>query len=146
MSKVVVSGCVIEKDGKYLLVQENQKSCKGMWNLPAGKVDDNENVIDAAKREAFEETGCRVNITGILEIVNKRLENIDLIVFVFDAELIEENIQIDGEEISDVKWFTYNEILGMKDKLRSKAYLINAINNKRENKISPIELINIGNN
>ena len=50
-------------------------------------------------------------INGILEIVNKNLENVDIINFVFDAELIEENIQIDGKEISDVKWFTYEEIL-----------------------------------
>ena len=143
MSKKIVAGGLIEKNGKYLLIQETKEKCRGQWNIPAGGVADGENVIEAAKREVFEETGCKVEITGILEIVNKNLENIDVINFVFDAELIEENIQIDGKEISDVKWFSYEEILNMKDKLRAGGYFITAIENKKGNKIAPIELIKI---
>lgn len=144
--KKIIAGGLIEKDGKYLLVQETKEKCRGKWNIPAGGVDDNENVIEAAKREVFEETGCRVKITGILEIVNKSLENVDLLLFVFDTELIEENIRADGEEISDVKWFSYEEILKRKKDLRSEGYFISAINNKKENKVSPVELIKIDNN
>ena len=141
----VVAGGIIEKDGKYLLVQETQENCRGQWNIPAGGVDDGENVIDAAKREVFEETGCKVEITGILEIVNRNLEDRDVIIFIFDTKLIEENIQIDGEEISDVKWFSYEEILNMKNDLRAGGYFISALNNKKENKINPLELIRIEN-
>ena len=141
----VVAGGIIEKDGKYLLVQETQEHCRGQWNIPAGGVDDGENVIDAAKREVFEETGCKVEITGILEIVNRNLEDRDVIIFIFDTKLIEENIQIDGVEISDVKWFSYEEILNMKNDLRAGGYFISALNNKKENKINPLELIRIEN-
>ena len=143
--KKIVAGGIIEKDGKYLLVQETQEKCQGKWNIPAGGVDDGENVIDAAKREVFEETGCKVEITGILEIINKNLEDIDVIIFIFDTKLIEENIQIDGVEISDVKWFSYEEILNMKNDLRAGGYFISALNNKKENKISSVELIKIKN-
>lgn len=144
--KKIVAGGLIEKDGKYLLVKENQKICKGKWNIPAGGVDDNENVIEAAKREIFEETGCRVKINGILEIINQIMENVDVLIFIFDAELIKENIQSDGEEIADVNWFSYDEILNMKNDLRADGYFISAINNKKETKIIPIELIRIDNN
>ena len=144
--KKIVAGGLIEKDGKYLLVKENQKICKGKWNIPAGGVDDNENVIEAAKREIFEETGCTVKINGILEIVNQNLENVDLLLFIFDAELVKENIQTDGEEISDVKWFSYEEIINIKKSLRADGYFISAINNKKENKITSVELIKIDNN
>lgn len=144
--KKIVAGGIIEKDGKYLLVQENKEKCRGEWNIPAGGVDDGENVVDAAKREVFEETGCKVEITGVLEIVNKNLENMDVLTFVFDTELIEENIKIDGKEISNVDWFSYEEILDMKNNLRAGGYFISAINNKKENKISPVELIRIQNN
>lgn len=141
--KKVVSGGLIEKNGKYLLVKENQKICKGKWNIPAGGVDDNENIIEAAKREIFEETGCSVKINGLLEIINQNLENVDLLLFIFDAELVKENLQSDGEEISDVGWFSYEEIVNMKSDLRADGYFINTIKNKIENKISPIELIRI---
>ena len=59
--------------------------------------------------------------------------------------MIEDNIQIDGEEISDVKWFSYEEILNMKNDLRAGGYFISALNNKKENKISSVELIKIKN-
>ena len=141
--KKIVSGGLIEKNGKYLLVKENQKICRGKWNIPAGGVDDNENIIEAAKREIFEETGCSVKINGLLEIINQNLENVDLLLFIFDAELVKENLQIDGEEISDIGWFSYEEIVNMKSDLRADGYFINTIKNKIENKISPIELIRI---
>lgn len=142
MKKIVSEG-LIEKNGKYLLVKENQKICRGKWNIPAGGVDDNENIIEAAKREIFEETGCSVKINGLLEIINQNLENVDLLLFIFDAELVKENLQIDGEEISDIGWFSYEEIVNMKSDLRADGYFINTIKNKIENKISPIELIRI---
>ena len=143
MNIKIVAGGIIEKDGKFLLVQETKEKCRGKWNIPAGGANANENVIETAQREILEETGCRVKINGILEIVNKKSENIDVLIFVFDTELIEENIRADGEEISDVKWFSYEEILNMRDNLRADGYFLSAIKNKIENKISPIELIKI---
>ena len=74
------------------------------------------------------------------------MENVDLLLFIFDAELVKKNIQSDGEEISDIGWFSYEEIYNMKNDLRADGYFINTIKNKKENKISPVELIRIDNN
>lgn len=59
----------------------------------------------------------------------------------FDTKIIDENINADGEEISNVKWFTYEEILNMKDKLRANGYFLSTIENKMSNKIQSIEII-----
>ena len=143
MEKRVVAGGIVKKDNKYLLVQETKEICKGKWNIPAGRVEDGESVIEAAKREVFEETGCKVNITGVIEIKQREFNGIDVFVFLFDTELIDENITVDGKEISSVKWFTYEEILNMKDNLRSDGYFLNAIENKINNKVYPMDLISI---
>ena len=74
MGTIIVGG-VIEKDGKFLLVQEAQERCRGKWNIPAGHLDPNETVLEGAKREAFEECGCKVEITGVLQIGNRILED-----------------------------------------------------------------------
>ena len=132
----------MEKDGKFLLVQENQKICKGKWNVPAGGLDENESLMEGAKREIYEETGCKVEITGILEIINEILEGVNVVCFFFDTKIISENIKADGEEISNVKWFTYEEILNMKDKLRADGYFLSSIKNKIDNKIQSMEIIN----
>ena len=142
MSIKVVTGGVIEKDGKFLLVQENQKACKDKWNIPAGGLEENESLIEGAKREIYEETGCKVEITGILEIVNKILEDKNAVCFFFDTKIISENIKVDGKEIANVQWFTYEEILNMKDEIRANGYFLSTIKNKMNNKIYPIEIIN----
>ena len=102
MNIKVVTGGILEKDGKFLLVEENQKKCRGKWNLPAGGLDENESLIEGAKREILEETGCKVEITGILEIVNEILEGVNIVCFFFDTKIIDDNTKIDGEEISNV--------------------------------------------
>ena len=142
MNIKVVTGGILEKDGKFLLVQENQKICKGKWNVPAGGLDENESLMEGAKREIYEETGCKVEITGILEIINEILEGVNVVCFFFDTKIISENIKADGEEISNVKWFTYEEILNMKDKLRADGYFLSSIKNKIDNKIQSMEIIN----
>ena len=58
MTNIVIGG-LIEKN-KFLLVQEAKEKCKGKWNIPAGRMEVNESVIDCLKREIKEETGCDI--------------------------------------------------------------------------------------
>ena len=64
----IVAGSLIVKDNKILMIQEAKKSCYGQWNFPAGHVEEKELITDAAIREAFEETGCKIKLTGVLPI------------------------------------------------------------------------------
>jgi len=43
---------------------------KPRYWLPAGRVDVGEGIIEAGKREAFEEAGIDVEITGALNFMN----------------------------------------------------------------------------
>jgi len=139
----VIVGGIVEKSGKYLLVQEAKEKCYGKWNLPAGRLEHNESVVDAARREIMEETGCNVEITGICHIINKVLNDDIFISFIFKTKLIKENIKFNKNEILSVKWFTYDEILSMKDELCSPSLIIGAINNSVNNAIMDIETIQI---
>ena len=72
--KVIVGG-IIEKDGKYLLVQEAKEKCYKKWNFPAGHLDFNESLKEGAIREIKEETGCDVELDGVCYIANKVLQD-----------------------------------------------------------------------
>jgi 8-oxo-dGTP pyrophosphatase MutT (NUDIX family) len=53
--------------GGLVTNEENEILCiyrKGFWDLPKGKVDQGENIIDAAVREVEEETGVVAIITN----------------------------------------------------------------------------------
>ena len=91
---VVIAGCLIVKNNKILMAKEAKKKCYGQWNFPAGHVEENELVTDAAIREAYEETGCKVKLTGVLPISTAYLkEKETAIIIKFTADVIEENIK-----------------------------------------------------
>jgi 8-oxo-dGTP pyrophosphatase MutT (NUDIX family) len=56
---------VAREDGAVLLIRRTDN---GNWALPGGAIEMNESVADAAVRETFEETGTRVEVTGLLGV------------------------------------------------------------------------------
>lgn len=142
MGKIIVGG-VIEKEGKFLLVQEGQESCRGKWNIPAGHLDPNETIFEGARREVFEECGCKVELTGVLNIANRVIKNDVFIGIVLATKLLEENIKFDKDEILDVKWFTYEEILEMKDELRSYDWITDSITSCVEKKVYDLDIVKV---
>jgi len=51
---------VVDEKKKILLIQQSRLPAgKKLWELPAGKIDEGENALQAAKRELAEETGYK---------------------------------------------------------------------------------------
>lgn len=139
----IIVGGIIEKNGKVLLVQEAKKACYGKWNLPAGHLEPNETLKDGALREIKEETGYDVELTGILNIANKTIENDLLLVVIFSTNIIGGNIKINEKEILSVKWFDIDDVINnMDDELRDIKFIKEPLINYKEHTISSIDLIN----
>ena len=122
---LVVAGVVIKKDGKYLLLQEKQPKAYGLWNFPAGKVDIGESFEQTAIREAKEESGYDVELTkkiGIFQTIPTHAAK-----HTYEAKIIGGELNFPPDEILDAKWFTFDEIKQMKDKLRE-GWVLDAIN------------------
>lgn len=54
----VTVACVVHTQGKFLIVEETINNEK-RWNQPAGHLEADETLIQAAERELWEETGIR---------------------------------------------------------------------------------------
>ena len=140
--KVIVGG-IIEKEGKYLLVQEAKKKCYEKWNFPAGHLDFNESLEQGAIREIKEETGCDVKLDGVCYVANRILEDDLFVMIVFNAKVINENIEFDKEEILDVKWFDYDEIVNKMESMLRGNYVRTAVINQNNNLVAPIDIVDI---
>lgn len=140
--KVIVGG-IIEKEGKYLLVQEAKKKCYEKWNFPAGHLDFNESLKQGAIREIKEETGCDVKLDGVCYVANRILEDDLFVMIVFNAKLINENIEFDKEEILDVKWFDYDEMVNKMESMLRGNYVRTAVINQNNNLVAPIDIVDI---
>jgi ADP-ribose pyrophosphatase YjhB (NUDIX family) len=64
----LVAGTIPEQDGRLLLTRRAINPGRGLWTFPGGFVDFGETVTDAALRETVEETGLRVDLTGLLNV------------------------------------------------------------------------------
>lgn len=59
-------GVVIIEDGKLLVVKRGREPGRGLWAVPGGKVRRGETLAAAAVREAYEETGLRVEVAEVI--------------------------------------------------------------------------------
>lgn len=108
-------GCVIVgPDDRYLLVQESKAIARGRMALPAGKLEPNETLEQAAVREANEETGLVVEIDALLGIYHCAMttEGSFGVNFVYLAHVTGGAIRT-SDEHPVVEWHTATEIAAL---------------------------------
>lgn len=136
--------CVIEQDGKYLMVEERDKVTGDMvFNQPAGHLEDGETLQEAALRETLEETGWAVELTGVLGITlyraPKRGATYLRTTLVAKALGPVAGAELDPD-IHAVHWLDYDEILALSDRMRSPVALA-VIEQYRQGNSHPLDLI-----
>ena len=140
MDKVIVVGVCIKSDNdEILMVQEAREDVKGLYNIPAGKLDPSESIFEGAIRETKEETGFDVNLDSILTI--QYLENKSILKIIFNASIISGNISFDKDEIMDIKWIPIEKLELMTSELRSYDSNISIIRDAKNRISYPLELI-----
>jgi ADP-ribose pyrophosphatase YjhB (NUDIX family) len=83
----VTVATVVAIDGRFLFVEESIRGQR-VLNQPAGHLEANESLIDAAVRETAEESAWEVEITGLIGVYQWRTPNggRDILRFTFAAE------------------------------------------------------------
>ena len=106
----VAVGVVIERAGKLLLVRRANDPERGKWSVPAGFVDKGEDPAHAAAREAEEETGLKVRITGLFDVIAKEqdMEGADIFI-AYQAEVMSGE-PAPGDDASDAGYFSPAEL------------------------------------
>jgi ADP-ribose pyrophosphatase YjhB (NUDIX family) len=113
----------VERDGKFLMVEEDVAGAR-CFNQPAGHWEAGETLIEAARREALEETAWEVEPTdflGIYEFKPAELEYTFLrIAFVAKAIKHHPERKLD-DGIAAAHWLTRDEVLARSSQHRGPA-------------------------
>jgi len=116
----VTVATIIKRADKYLMVEERCDNHGLVINQPAGHVDQDEGIVEAAIRETLEETCWLVGIDHLIGIYqwslpSTRAHNLSTktyIRFTLSGEAIEDKsdqLQLDSD-IVDTHWLTLDEI------------------------------------
>jgi ADP-ribose pyrophosphatase YjhB (NUDIX family) len=137
----VTVATVVAQEDRFLLVHETT-DVGVVFNQPAGHLDPNETLIEAAIRETQEETGWKVAIDRVLGVSLYNAPNgLTYLRTSFAATALE---QIQGavldKEILEAVWFTYEEILERRSQLRS-PLVLSDIDRFRSGISYPLELL-----
>lgn len=97
---------LIVNNGRILLGQRGCHSFKaGLWCLPCGFIEFDEDFLTAARREVQEETGLVVDIKAILSVMTNYLApELHTLVVVLLAHVIGGELR-PGDDIVNVEWF-----------------------------------------
>ncbi len=111
----VVVAAVIERDGRFLLVEENTP--EGLrYNQPAGHLDPGETLVQAVVRETLEETAHDFTPTGLLGMYLMRFETAEgsevrtYLRFAFVGDLGDPQDRPLDKDILRTVWMTVDEI------------------------------------
>jgi ADP-ribose pyrophosphatase YjhB (NUDIX family) len=108
----IKSFVLIEKENKFLLIQEANKKWKGKWFFPGGGVEEDETPEMGAIREVKEEAGCLVELKSVILVKYHRGFFNKKVAIYYLGQMTEENLKtVPDKESLDVKWFTDQELV-----------------------------------
>jgi 8-oxo-dGTP pyrophosphatase MutT (NUDIX family) len=138
----VTVATIVERDNRFLMVYEDADG-KLVYNQPAGHLDPDETLQQAAIRETLEETGWNVKLTGVVgvNLYTAPSNGITYCRSTFIAEaLTHDKSRTLDTGIIEAVWLTYEELLERKDQLRSPMTL-QIIEEYRAGRRFPLEVI-----
>jgi ADP-ribose pyrophosphatase YjhB (NUDIX family) len=112
---VVGIGIIIWREDKIVLIKRGHEPAKGKWRLPGGAQHVGETIMQAAVREAREETGLDIMALGVITAIDSISHDhegkvkyhytmIDVL-----AEALEGDAKA-GDDAVDVRWVAMDEI------------------------------------
>jgi 8-oxo-dGTP diphosphatase len=99
---------VRDAENRLLLVQRANDPARGLWALPAGFVDADEDPRSAAARECQEETGLLVAVGAVIDVYPSGGGAASFFL-VFDAIVVGGHLQAD-DDAADAGFFARHEL------------------------------------
>jgi ADP-ribose pyrophosphatase YjhB (NUDIX family) len=106
------AGCILVRGEKVCLVRRRCEPKRGMWCLPTGFMEWDEDVRHTAVREVREETGLEVELTGLFAVESGVLPPDIPVLVVFYLARETGGDMVAGDDADDVGFFALNDLPG----------------------------------
>ena len=102
---------VQNSEGKLLLLRRSadSKTNPGRWEPPGGKTEPGERLDEALKREVFEETGLRIEVSRLLGAVDFELPALKVACLIMEGHVTSGDIRLSSEHDA-YRWLHLEEV------------------------------------
>lgn len=117
-SPIVGVGGVIFKEGRVLLAKRDQDPGKGLWSLPGGAVELGETLVEALKREIWEELSITIEVCGLVRLLDRIIydeENrvrFHYVIADYWGWMVSGGLQA-RSDVSDARWISFGQMEAM---------------------------------
>ena len=133
MQKPLATVCaIITKERKVLLTKRKIEPFKGYWCLPGGHIEYGETAKDAIIREVEEEVDLHFKpiFIGYYDEIIPGI-GWHRVVLIFSGKTT--GVPKPGKEVSEIKWFSFNELNSLQLAFKHKEILLLFLNKKKNN-------------
>ena len=126
-------GGILIKEQQVLLIKRNQPPAQGLWSIPGGKLEAGENLVEACRREFYEETNLVIEVEHIVAVVERRLEGFHYVIIDFCVQLVNKRqcFPVAQSDVAEAKWISLAD-LGQYDLVIGLAEIINRTHHARK--------------
>jgi 8-oxo-dGTP diphosphatase len=109
-SPIVAVGVIIREGDRIALVRRGKEPARGRWTFPGGAVELGESLDDAARREAWEETGLRIEVGEVAIVIDHVVRDdggrvrYHYVIVDYFARPVGGSLR-PGTDASEVRWF-----------------------------------------
>ena len=131
-----------ERDGRYLLVRESIDG-REVYNQPAGHLDPDESLVEAAIRETLEETRYTFVPSALVGVYRYPLPggaDTSFLRFLFRGEVTGPLAGELDRGIIAAEWLTFTEVLACRDRHRT-PMVLQCIEDARAGRAFPLEMV-----
>jgi ADP-ribose pyrophosphatase YjhB (NUDIX family) len=110
--RVPCAGAVVSReDGRILVIRRGNEPSKGLWSIPGGRVEPDEDLPGAAAREVREETGLTVAVGAALGTVVLPAGDDEYQVTDFAAQVVgDPDAFAAADDATEVRWVDRTEL------------------------------------